>query len=245
MFGMKAIYMKEEGEGGNAGGDISADVQAIIDAKVQEAVTGLKAKNGELLGKLKETGERLKSFDGIDPDAVRSMLQKFSDDDEAKLIASGKVDEVLTKRAERMQTEFAKEVQAAKDEAAKHQTRAERFTARVMKGEVLSEATAAGVGAFAMEDAELAAGRMFTIDDEGNPVARDGVLGKNGKPLTLKEWFAEIKETRPHWFPATANGGGAGHGKGDTQAKTISRAAFDALNPAERVAHIKAGGTIT
>jgi len=243
MFGMKTIYMDKESDGGNAGGDISADVQAIIDAKVTEAVTGLKAKNGELLGKLKETGERLKSFDGIDPDAVRSMLQKFSDDDEAKLIASGKVDEVLTKRAERMQADFAKEVQAAKDETAKYQTRAEKLNGRVLKGEVLSEASTAGVGAFAMEDAELAATRMFTIDDEGNPVARDGVLGKNGKPLTLKEWFAEVKETRPHWFPASANGGDAGHGKGKT-AKSVTRSAFDAMQPVDRVAHIKAGGTV-
>jgi len=240
MFGMKAIYMDKESDGGNAGGEISADVQAIIDAKVTEAVTGLKAKNGELLGKLKETGERLKSFDGIDPDAVRSMLQKFSDDDEAKLIASGKVDEVLTKRAERMKADFAKEVQAAKEETTKHQTRAEKFTARVMKGEVLSEASAAGVGAFAMEDAELAAARMFTIDDEGNPVARDGVLGKEGKPLTLKEWFAEVKETRPHWFPATANGGGAGHGQGAGK-PTISQAAFDALPPKQRAAQMASG----
>ena len=240
MFGLKALYMAQEGEGGNAGGEISADVQAIIDAKVTEAVTGLKAKNGELLGKLKETGDRLKSFDGIDPDAVRSMLQKFSDDDEAKLIASGKVDEVLTKRAERMKADFAKEVQAAKEETTKFQTRAEKFTARVMKGEVLAEAAAAGVGAFAMEDAELAASRMFTIDDEGNPVARDGVLGKDGKPLTLKEWFAEVKESRPHWFPATANGGGAGHGQGAGK-PTISQAAFDALPPKQRAAHMAAG----
>jgi hypothetical protein len=240
MFGMKAFYMEQEGEGGNAGGAIPADVQAIIDAKVTEAVTGLKSKNSELLGKLKETGDRLKSFDGIDPDAVRSMLQKFSDDDEAKLIASGKVDEVLTKRAERMKSEFAKEVQTAKEEAARFQTKAEKFSAKVMKGEVLSEASAAGVGAFAMEDAELAASRMFTTDDEGNPVARDGVLGKDGKPLTLKEWFAEIKETRPHWFPAPANGGGAGHGQASGK-PTISQAAFDALPAKQRAAQMAAG----
>ena len=56
----------------------------------------------------------------------------------------------------------------------------------------------------------LAASRDFELDDEGNPIAKEGRFGKDGKPLTLKEWFAEMKETRPHWFPANGNGSGAG-----------------------------------
>lgn len=219
------VLMQEEGgEGGNGGGgqgpEITPEIQAIIDAQVNAAVGGLKTKNGELLGKLKEQGEKLKSFDGIDPDAVRSILQRFSDDEEAQLIANGKIDEVLSKRTERMKSSFDKDLQAARDEANRHASRTEKFASRVMKGEVIGAATEAGVHKFAMEDAMLAASRDFELDDEGNPVAKEGRFGKDGKPLTLKEWFAEMKETRPHWFPANANGSGSGQSGSDVRAGT-------------------------
>lgn len=226
MFKLKRFYMQDEagGEGGEGGGgsgpEITPEIQALIDAQVSTAVTGLKAKNTELLGKFKETSDKLKSFDGIDPEAVRSILQRFSDDEEAQLIAGGKIDEVLNKRTERMKSSYDKDLQAAKDEAQRHASRTEKFASRVMKGEVIGAATEAGVHKFAMEDAMLAASRDFELDDDGNPVAKEGRFGKDGKPLTLKEWFAEMKDTRPHWFPATANGGGAGQPGGDIRPGT-------------------------
>lgn len=213
------VFMQEEGgEGGEGGGGsgpaITPEIQALIDAQVSTAVNGLKAKNTELLGKFKETSDKLKSFDGIDPTAVRTILQRFSEDDEAKLIAEGKIDEVLSKRTERMKSSYDKDLQAAKAEADRHASRTEKFASRVLKGEVIGAASDAGVHKFAMEDAMLAASRDFELDDEGNPVAKEGRFGKNGQPLTLSEWFGEMKETRPHWFPATASGSGAGHGQG-------------------------------
>ena len=66
----------------------------------------------------------------------------------------------------------------------------------------------------------LAASRDFELDDEGNPVAKEGRFGKDGKPLTLKEWFADMKETRPHWFPANGNGSGSGQSGSDVRPGT-------------------------
>ncbi|WP_236233685.1 hypothetical protein [Pseudomonas tohonis] len=215
MFQLKQLFMQEEGgEGGNGGGgqgpEITPEIQALIDAQVSAAVGGLKTKNSELLGKLKEQGDKLKTYDGIDPDAVKTILQRFSDDEEARLIAAGKIDEVLSKRTERMKSGYDRDLQAAREEATRHQSRTEKFASRVLKGEVIGAATDAGVHKFAMEDAMLAASRDFELDDEGNPIAKEGRFGKDGKPLTLKEWFAEMKETRPHWFPANGSGSGAG-----------------------------------
>ena len=91
-----------------------------IDAAVNAAVAGLKAKNTELLGTLKERQEALKRFDGIDPDAVRNIISKFANDEEAALIAKGEIDKVLNNRTERMKAGFERETQAerAKREAA-------------------------------------------------------------------------------------------------------------------------------
>lgn len=225
MFQLKQLFMQEEGgDGGNGGGgqgpEITPEIQALIDARAEERAAGLKAKNSELLGKLKEHGEKLKSFEGIDPDAVRGILQRFADDEEAKLIAAGKLDEVLNKRTERMKSSYDRDLEAARQEATRHQSRTEKFASRVLKGEVIGAASEAGVHKFAMEDAMLAASRDFELDDDGNPIAKEGRFGKDGKPLTLKEWFADMKETRPHWFPANANGSGSGQSGSDVRAGT-------------------------
>ncbi|WP_440466880.1 hypothetical protein ACKI1H_27015 [Pseudomonas sp. YH-1] len=239
MFQLKQLFMQEEGgDGGNGGGgqgpEITPEIQALIDAQVTAAVGGLKTKNSELLGKLKEQGDKLKTFDGIDPEAVKSILQRFSDDEEAQLIAAGKIDEVLSKRTERMKSGYDRDLQAARDEATRHQSRTEKFASRVLKGEVIGAATDAGVHKFAMEDAMLAASRDFELDDEGNPIAKEGRFGKDGKPLTLKEWFAEMKETRPHWFPANGSGSGAG-GTGSDVRPGTPRSKMTAKQKAEYI----------
>lgn len=251
MFKLKQLFMQEEGggEGGKGGGGgsqgatFTPEQQALFDSKLSEVTNGLKSKNSELLGKLKEYGEKLKSFDGIDPEAVRGILSKFANDEEAQLIAKGDIDTVLAKRADRMKAGFEKDLKLAQDAATNASSRTEKYASRVLKGEVIGAATEAGVHKYAMEDAMLAASRDFELDDDGNPVAREGKYGKDGKPLTLKEWMAEMKDSRPHWFPATGNGGGAGHGGGNGS-KTMSQAAFDAMSPRDRAAAMANGMTI-
>ena len=218
MFQRKYVLMQEAGEGGEGGGgqgpEITPEVQALIDAQVSAAVSGLKAKNTELLGKVRESSETLKRYEGIDPDAVKTILQRFSDDEEAKLIASGKIDEVLNKRTERMKAGFEKETAKERQAREAAEQRAERFTRRVLENSIRAEASAAGIHQHAIEDALFRAGSLFTLDDEGNPAAVEGAFGKDGNPLTMKEFFAEMKEKAPHWWPATANGGGAPTGGG-------------------------------
>lgn len=251
MFKLKQLFMQEEGgsEGGEGGGGsqgaaFTPEQQAMFDVKLAEAVTGLKGKNSELLGKIKDYGDKLKTFDGIDPEAVRGILSKFANDEEAQLIAKGDIDTVLAKRADRMKAGFEKDLKLAQDAAASASSRTEKYASRVLKGEVIGAASEAGVHKYALEDAMLSASRDFELDDDGNPVAREGKYGKDGKPLTLKEWFADMKDSRPHWFPATGSGGGAGHGGGNGQ-KTMTQSAFDAMPARQRAAAMESGVTIT
>lgn len=214
MFKLKQFFMlNEAGEGGDAGGGqgpaITPEVQALIDAQVSQAVNGLKAKNAELLGAVKATKDQLKQFEGIDPEAVRGILQRFSDDEEAKLIASGKIDEVLNKRTERMKSSYEKETAKERQAREAAEQRAAQFSRRVLENGIRAEATAAGIHPHAIDDAILRASSLFALDDEGNPAAGEGVFGKDGNPLTLKEWLAEMKDKAPHWWPATASGGGS------------------------------------
>jgi|GEM_PF-3802691 len=109
--------VSEGGDGGGSGGNVelTPEIQAIIDKQVSNQVAGLKAKNSELLGKLKEQGDSLKRFDGIDPESVKGMMKRFENDEEAKLIADGKIDEVINKRTERLRQDVDKRLKAKKE----------------------------------------------------------------------------------------------------------------------------------
>jgi hypothetical protein len=225
------------GEGGG-GGD--GDVQAKINAAVEAAVSGLKSKNSELLGKLKETTENMKRYEGIDPDAVRSILKRFTDDEEAALIAKGQVDTVLAKRTERMKADFDKQLAAAKAEAEAFGKRATAFQQRVLDNEIRAAAAKAGIHQHAIDDALFRGRAMFSLSDDGSAVALgdDGrpVLGKDGKtPFSPLEWLESMKDKAPHWFPAQASGGGAsGTDRGAGGKPSMTRTQFMALSPQDQ-----------
>jgi hypothetical protein len=240
IFGKWYPLMAEEGEGGNGGGNDTQDFDAKVAAAVEAAVSGLKTKNGELIGSLKAAKLEAARFEGIDPDAVRNILSKFANDEEAGLIAAGKIDEVLDKRTTRMKAGFEQET--AKERAAREaaETRADKFSRRVLENGIRAEATAAGLHQYAIDDALLRATATFKLDDEGNPVAVEDAFGKDGKPLTLKEWFSDMKEKAPHWFPANANGGGSQQSNATHGAKTMKRTQYEALSPLDQRAAVKA-----
>jgi hypothetical protein len=214
-------FYSEAQEGGDAGGGatITPEVQALIDKAVAENTQGLKNKNTELLGKQKVLSEKLKQFEGIDPEAVRTILQRFSDDEEAKLISAGKIDEVLSKRTERFRNEFDKKLKAEQERADSAQKKAEKYSGIVLSNKMTSAALKAGALPEALEDISLRAKGMFILSDDGEAVAigQDGepLLGKDGKtPLTPQEWVESLKDNAPHLFPRAEGTGSGGHKSG-------------------------------
>lgn len=222
-----------------------ADVKALIAKAVDEATGGLKAKNGELLGSLRSLKDELKRFDGIDPDAMHALLARFDKDEEGKLIAAGKFDEAFAKRTDRMKAAHDKDVAERDARLKAAEDRSSRFASRVLENQIRAEASVAGVHAPAIEDAIYRAQASFHLDDEGNAVARDGVYGKDGvKPLTLKEWFSDMQERAPHWWPAPRGGGAANGSGGAHGAKTMKRPEFEALSPQAKATFMKDRGTV-
>lgn len=210
--------------------------QEEVNKMIAEQVAGLKGKNSELIGEQKKLKESLAKFDGIDPDAVRTILNNFADQEEAKLIADGKIDEVLQKRTERMKANHDKELAKLQGDLEKQQTRLAKFADRALNAAVREVGADLSIHKSAYDDAMLRAKAMFDVDDDGNAVAKDGVFGKDGKPLTLKEWFTDMKETAPHWFPAPSGSGSQNGGGGLGGApKSLAECKTDA----ERVAYLQ------
>ncbi|WP_272685643.1 hypothetical protein [Providencia sp. PROV130] len=223
-----------EDKGGGAGGapDITPEIQSIIDQQVSQQVSGLKAKNTELLGKIKEQGDNLKRFDGIDPDTVKGMLKRFENDEEAKLIADGKIDELINKRTERMRGDTDKQLKEANARVEKAEAFANKFRARVLGDEIRSAAGKAGALSSAQEDLILRAKGIFQINDEGQAVAvdEDGnpIMGKDGRtPLSPIEWVESLKESAPHLFPAASGTDAGKHKQGGAHLKRSQMSASE------------------
>lgn len=218
-----------------------------------EDTTGLKTALEKTRNEVKDAkaaaktalAEAMKAYEGIDPVRTRALLAKFDNEEEAALIAAGKVDEVIAKRMAKRDAELQKQVDTAVAATKSAQGVADTFKGRVLDNHIRAAASTAGIHPFAVEDALLRARSLFVLNDKGDAVqlAADGapVLGKDGKTaFSPTEWLDSMKETAPHWFPSAGSGGGAG-GSGATGAggKTITRAAFDALTPRERATAVK------
>lgn len=216
---LQAPQGDDGGEGGGGSVTITPEVQALIDAAVEKTTSGLKAKNGELLGKLKESTDQLKSFDGIDPAAVRTILSKFASDEEAGLIAKGDIDTVLKKRTERLQADYDKKLGTESERATKAEAKAAKLADRTLAGTLRDAAIKAGALPEAMEDIVLRARSLWVLNDDGEAVAVDSdgevILGKDGKtPLTPAEWAESLRETAPHLWPRAQGAGAQGSGRG-------------------------------
>jgi len=165
----------------------------------------------------KSTKTTLQAFAGLDPEEVRSKLDKLP---ELEIAASGKMDEDKIEKvvASRINTQLAP-VARERDKLLKELAERDNVingyqaekTQRVISDTVTKAARSLKVLDTAQEDAVLLAERLFTVADDGSVVTKDGVGTTPG--ITPAEWLADQRERRPHWWGASI-GGGAGAGKG-------------------------------
>ncbi|MEX6158895.1 hypothetical protein [Providencia manganoxydans] len=210
------------GEGGGSGGTtITPEMQAIIDKAVSDQVAGLKAKRDELLGTNKDLKSELDSLkgqlEGIDLKAVKDLLSKAHMDEESKLIAEGKLDEVIQKRTERLRADYDNKLATEKQRADKAEDYANKFRQSVVKGHIIQAAVESGALKEATGDIAFLAQSQFSLDDNGNAVALDEagevIIGKDGKtPLSPKEWIETIRENKPYFWPVAQGSGAQGSG---------------------------------
>lgn len=225
-------------------------VKAAIEAAVATATEPLVVKRDEILGEKKALAKTVleleKKWKDLDPEMVRNLLSQVEGNEEAKLLAEGKVDEVLERRTEKMRAQALKDVEAANKRADDLEATLGKSNARV-KRLVVDHAVAAaardveGFVASAVPDAIRRAHDVFTIQDDSEiPVALDGdgtvVRGKDTKtPLGVGEWLAELvgKECK-HWLEPSSGGGA--RGSGDGTPGSVDADALEKMSPREKLA---------
>ena len=219
------------------------EIKAAIQAAVDEAVKGLKDKNAELIKDKKELKDELGSLkskvDGLDLDAIKVLLDKSNQDEESKLIAEGKIEEVIQKRTEKMREEHEKLLKAEKERADKAETYANKFRQSVIQGQIVQAAVEMGALSEATADIAFLAQSQFSLDENGKAVAIDAngevVIGKDGSnPVTPKEWVEGSRENKPYFWPKANGSGSPGSGtsiKKWSDYTEVERAALARENP--------------
>ncbi|ENX34910.1 hypothetical protein F889_01550 [Acinetobacter colistiniresistens] len=200
----RALYVEENGK-------FRLDLEGYEDPK------GLKSalqSERDAAKTAKQELQRLqKQFEGIDPEIVKKVFAQIDQDEEAKLIAEGKVNEVIQKRTEKMREEHARLLNAETTRANNAEAYANKFKQSVVQGQIVQAAVELEALPEATADIAFLAQTKFALDEDGKAVAVDEsgevVIGKDGKtPLSPKEWVESLREQKPYFWPK-ANGSGA------------------------------------
>lgn len=201
-----------------------------------EDVSGLKAKNAELLAELKKRGDIVKQFEGLDPEQAKQALEQLSKIEEEKLLSKQKFEEVLGKK----QTEWEKALEKERAE------KSAILTGYKQKELALTLAQKYGVR---KEYLDLAAMRL---DGEIEVEAANGSLAlkvKNGVGDTaFDELVNGLKTSYPALFEsngASGSGASGSQGGGSGTPKTATKAEVAAMDPAAKREFYLNGGEVT
>ncbi len=165
---------------------------------------------------LRQLDDHKKRFEGIDPDAVRSLSEEKRRLEEAQQLKAGEFDKVLETRVRALKGEMEGKLSTVTSE---RDALSSRLVAIQIDQGVVVTASKRGLRASAIPDITARARNVFKLvngvptafENDGNTVR----VGKDGvAPLTLEEWVnAQATET-PHLFESNAGGGAAGNGSG-------------------------------
>lgn len=236
---------------------LEKDGKFIFSAETAQEVGGLKKALEAERKQRAEAEKTLKQFDGVDPEQYAQLMKSQ--------------EEAAAQKARDTGDWAAREAQLKQQLAADLQKREAHYTAEVQGREarlslmqralndalINSEAVAAITAAKGVPELLLPHVLRQTqiIEDDGrfmvqvlDPQGQPRIADIKGTPFTIRHLIEEMKADPifGRAFEATGAGGsGAQNGnKAAGNGKSISRAAFDAMNPAARMQHIRSGGSI-
>ncbi|TXN72391.1 hypothetical protein [Methylobacterium sp. WL6] len=167
----------------------------------------------------KTTKDKLRAFDGLDPQETRDRLDKLAD---IEANPDATVEQRVTSEVERrLKAKTAPlERQIAQANEAKVAAERERdetrgtLRGRTISDEVRAAASKAKIIDSAVDDVLMYGTSVFEVGEDGSVVTKDGVGVTPG--LRPEAWLSDMKERRPHWWPASQGAGSQGGRGGST-----------------------------
>lgn len=171
--------------------------------------------------KLKKQLEDYEStFKEVDPDKYRDLLEKEEKLNDQKLVDAGKVDELVEQKVAKVREDSAAQVENAKKEREKAETRLQETNRRLSSLAITTEAQREIDGLDvrlrrgAQPDFLARVQNTFHYEDDGKIVARDPDgntrYNKESDPMSMRDYIGELVETAPHLFEESQGGGGSG-----------------------------------
>ena len=164
----------------------------------------------------KQLDDLAAKYEGIDPDAVKTLLADKARLEDEKLIKDGEVEKLVEKRTKGVLSDMEKRLNGAEQQAS---ALSAQLLEKEIERNVVEAATKLGLRASAIPDIKLRARSVFKIS--GGAVAAveaDGatpLYGQDGAtPLTFDEWVSRQVVEAPHLFESNAGGGAVGNGSG-------------------------------
>lgn len=234
----KPVYVHDDGK------EVAFDAPATV-ATIDRITTeskGYKTRAQEAEGKLK-------AFEGIDdPKAAKDALAKVANWGDKELVEAGKVDEIKAAAIAAVEEKYKPIVEKVGTlEAALH---GEKIGGAFARSKFIADKIAVPA-----DIVQARFGTNFKLED-GNVIAYDASGNKlyskssPGNPAGFDEALELLVDAYPYKDSILKGTGGSGSGKPGGQGgnggsgKTIKRADFDALSPADRNAKMKDGFTL-
>ena len=200
--------------------------------KVQE----FRDTNTKLRQNIQALEQKLKNYDGINPQEFLKAKQELVKLQEEQLEKRGEFNQILDNKTKAMSEAHAKETKMLKHQLQEAQTQSTKFLDKIRALSVhqaIHNSAREGVPLIpeAVETVASLADKTWMVDgNTGELSARDydgsDALGSDGKPLRMVEWLAGLSETHPFLFQRSSGGSTAPsdsvEGFGPNGPKTIS-----------------------
>jgi hypothetical protein len=172
----------------------------------------------------KKTKDKLAKLGGddVDIDEVVEQLDELEDlrarieAGEGGKVDEAKLEELVEARLKRQLKPLERERDQLKSRNQELEGENGQLKTTINNGTIESRlrelATSENVVGSAMDDIVFMGTHMFEVAEDGAIVAKEGARGVEAG-ITPDIWLADMKEKRPHWWPAS-QGGGAGGGAG-------------------------------
>lgn len=206
---------------------IEADGKFRLDIDGYEDPKGLKSALQSERDAAKTAKQELnqfkQQFDGLNIESIKQFAIQAKQDETAKLIAEGKIDQVISQKTDLMRQDFESKLSAS-------QSRAQSLEGKVLKGQIAAAAAQAGVQPEVIDVVSMLAESAFKLNDNYEPVAvnehGEVINGKDGKtPLSITDWLASLRESKPIFWGTPQGSGSIGSKSGSQNLKRGSMSA--------------------
>lgn len=209
-------------------------IQQQIDSVVNQQVTGLKAKNQELLDKIAKsktgTDELQKTFELLGgEEGAKSLIdlkKRVESDERMKKIMSGEISqiqEVIDAETSMMKKNFENQLNATGEKLSVAEKQVlelqKKIQTSALKSLVSTASSELGCLPGTAEDIFRHALNVFEWDNElsQHVIKKNGIiqLGEDGKtPMSIKDWLDSTREECAYRWPQTRGGNSLGSGPG-------------------------------